>query len=169
MSKSKDQIKTFLEGKEWENSKHAYSVYCTAFPKANPSVIYFYRVFAEVVTPVRKKQAIIAFIKAGNFASCKAAFAAYATGDKQHTSFNYFVQLYTAANKTETTVKVKSEKTKVITMSVNVITLSNLKAKEVIAKVAELTGQTITINLKNKASIVKKATAELKAKGYQVA
>lgn len=168
MSKSKDQIKTFLEGSEWENSKHAYSEYCKAFPKANPSMIYFYRVFASAVSPVRKKESIIAFIKAGNFSSCKAAFAAYAVGEKQHASFNYFVQLYTAANRVEGKAKA-AQTVKVITMQVKTVSLSSMKAKEVIAKVAELTGQTITINLKNKAAIVKKAAKELTAKGFQVA
>ena len=161
MSNSKTQIKSFLEGKEWENSKHAFSEYCKTHPKANPSPIYFYRVFASIAIPVRKKETITSFIKGGNFASCKEAFAAYAVGEKQFTSFNYFVQLYTAANRGN---KKKAEK--VITMEVTPISISTMKAKEIIAKVAELTGTTITVNLKNKNAIIKQATAELNAKGF---
>lgn len=108
----KKQIVAFLANKEWENSKHAYSVFCKEFPAMKINPLYFYRTFASNVTPVRKRESILGFLRNGNFESCKEAYGIYAVGEKKHTSFYYFMGLYTEVRKEKGTNRVLTYKNK---------------------------------------------------------
>lgn len=163
MNTLKNKISTFLakEGSTFENSKEALN----AFEKQTgdvSSIIYFSRVFALHKADVKKtkKDKVAEFIRKGGFKNCEDAHTKY-TATGQDVSLIYFSRVYTAVRKEKAPTATKKVK-------IEVITISNLTAKQILLKVQEKAGQAIKLDVKDKKGIVAKATSILTTKGFKV-
>lgn len=166
---AKHLIKTFVTrpGVTFENAKHAQFEFDQAHPGVKYCPVYFYRNFVLHATVERKADKVKSFLASlTNQVSIKDAHAQFEAQFNTTISSLYFSNLYVAVFG-----KTKKEKVAKETKAVKVkeISLNGLSAKQVIALVAEKSGEQITINLKNKSGILKAANGILTKKGYTVA
>lgn len=161
---AKHLIKAFVTrpGVTFENAKHAQFEFDQAHPGVKYSPVYFYRNFVLHGTVERKAAKVKGFLNSLTAAiNVKEAHEQFEAQFNTTISYLYFLNLYISVfgkkQKAKKQVKVES------------VSLNGLSAKQVIALVAEKSGEQITINVKNKSGILKAANGILTKKGYTVA
>ena len=162
---AKHLIKAFLTrpGVTFENSKHAQFEFDQVHPGVKYSPVYFYRNFVLHGTVERKAAKVKGFLNSLAAAiNVKEAHEQFETQFNTTISYLYFLNLYISVfGKKQKESKAKKE--------VKSVSFTGLSAKQVIALVAEKSGEQITINLKNKSGILKAASGILTKKGFTVA
>lgn len=164
---AKHLIKVFVTrpGVTFENAKHAQFEFDQAHPGVKYSPVYFYRNFVLHGTVERKAAKVKGFLNSLTAAiNVKEAHEQFETQFNTTISYLYFLNLYISVfGKKQKVAKTKKE------VKVESVSLAGLSAKQVIALVAEKSGEQITINVKNKSGILKAANGILTRKGYTVA
>jgi hypothetical protein len=166
-STTKELVAEFLETKGFLNSRQAFRNFKELNPNVKVSQAYFYTLFSSFGKRETKKNTIQEVISSNALKTPMAAYRKYVDLEKKPVSFAYFLNVWKRHFKIEGTVR-----TKKVEKPVNeTVQLSSLTAREIVKKVEELTKSTalLSVNLKNKDSIVKKASEILNNAGFKTA
>lgn len=175
-------VAAFLENTPFLNSRTAFRAFVTANPEVKVKQTYFYTLFTLFGTRATKKERVEASIISRPYKNCMEAYKEYKTNivftraenPEKPVAFAYFLNLWKKhfnITGTVRTKKVKIVKTKApVVKVVQVVEISKMTAREILAKVTELIGvkKEVPTNVKDKAKIVKVATKLFTSAGYKV-
>lgn len=170
-------VAAFLENSPYLNSRTAFRAFTAANPGVKVKQTYFYTLFTLFGTRATKKERVEAAIVSRPFKNCMEAYKEYkenivftrAENPEVPVAFAYFLNLW--KRHFNITGTVRSKKVKAPKKAkVQVVEISKMTAREILAKVNELVGENkeVPTNVKNKAQIVKVATKVFVNAGFQV-
>jgi hypothetical protein len=179
----KINVAAFLDNTPFLNSRTAFRAFTAANPTTKVKQTYFYTLFALFGTRATKKERVEATIISRPFKNCMEAYKEYKTSivftraenPEKPVAFVYFLNLWKKHFNISGTVRTKKVKVAKTTKApavkkVQVVEISKMTAREILAKVTELIGakKEVPTNVKDKAKIVKVATKLFTNAGYQV-
>lgn len=182
----KELVADFLTAKPFQNSRIAYRQFCKENPAKKIKQTYFYTLFVIFGLRIKKKDSASSFIGTGTYKNCMTAYKAYVKSlepNEKAIVFAYFLNLWKchynlkgsirtkAIEKKGVKMKIASKK-KIVAAHAEIIELSKMSAKQILAKAEELLqekAKTLPTNIKNKAGIIKSATTLFQKEGYIIA